>query len=153
MLARIVETNSNNKFLVLFSDGAMEEFSIEGVLDLMSRNFRDCKPNKLSRSWKTVCADMAAYPGKTIAYQSDSGELVFADYQTLFEVISEVQAKPAEYISSAEYAKRYGVSLDQIKQFCRNGRIMGAIKLSGRWIIPVNAPYPSSRPRKAKILD
>lgn len=146
MQVRIIETEAMEKFDVLFPNGQVIEASLEEMLQMMSRNFRGKKP-MTERSWKSVCADMSGYPGKTFAYMTDSGEMVFSDLKAFIQT----QARPPKLLSTREYATIYGVSPEQIKVLCRADRIMGARKVGGRWAIPSNAPYPAIHPRKARL--
>ena len=53
-----------------------------------------------------------------------------------------------ELITAKEYAKKNGRSVEQIKVYCRNGRIPGAYKHERDWVIPSSAPYPEDRRKK-----
>lgn len=49
------------------------------------------------------------------------------------------------YITVKEYAEKYGYSENTVRKWCRNGQLtitLKAIKESGRWKIPVDAPCP-----------
>ena len=54
-----------------------------------------------------------------------------------------------EYITVREAAEKWQVSQRQAQQYCIDGRIPGAVKFSGAWAIPADAPKPSD-PRRAK---
>ena len=41
------------------------------------------------------------------------------------------------YCSTTEAAQKLGVSIDTVKRMCNDGRITGAVKLAGRYVIPV----------------
>ena len=53
------------------------------------------------------------------------------------------------YLSIGEAAERWGVSEGRICQYCLRGRIPGAKRLGGAWVIPESADRPSgSQPAK-----
>ena len=55
----------------------------------------------------------------------------------------------ANYISTKEAAAKWGYSESTVCKWCREGSIIvihGAVKISGRWQIPADAPCP----KKAK---
>lgn len=54
-----------------------------------------------------------------------------------------------DYIVAAEAAKKWGVSQRQVQRLLAAGRIDGARKLGGRWLIPAEAEKPDD-PRRAK---
>ena len=47
-----------------------------------------------------------------------------------------------DYISTAEAAERWGVSLRYIQRLLHDDRIPGAKKYSGAWLIPADAVKP-----------
>ena len=55
------------------------------------------------------------------------------------------------YIRTEEAAKLWGTSPRQVQEFCKNGRIEGAVKFGNTWAIPEDAKNPTRRPgRKPK---
>lgn len=50
-----------------------------------------------------------------------------------------------KYITVKEYAAMHGVAERTVRQAASTGRIPGAQKLSGVWIIPEDAPYPADK--------
>lgn len=54
---------------------------------------------------------------------------------------------PSEMISTKEYAETHKKSVEQIKVYCRNGRLP-AVKTQRDWLIPRSAPYPKDRRHK-----
>lgn len=54
-----------------------------------------------------------------------------------------------EYVSTAETAKRWGVSLRNVQRLLTEGRIFGARKLGDAWLIPADAEKPID-PRRAR---
>lgn len=52
-----------------------------------------------------------------------------------------------EYASARETAAEWGVSERRVQRLCAEGRIPGARKVSGSWIVPADAEKPAD-PRK-----
>lgn len=52
------------------------------------------------------------------------------------------------YMTPAEAAKKWQVSLRRVQNLCSMGRIPGVQQVSRRWLIPVNATYPQRSSRK-----
>ena len=55
------------------------------------------------------------------------------------------------YITTKEYAEKHGCSVEKVREWCRDGLLnvtLGAVKESGRWKIPADAPCP--KPIKTK---
>ncbi len=49
------------------------------------------------------------------------------------------------YMTLREASKKWGVSSRQINYYCVDGRIPGAIKMAGVWLIPKGAEKPIDR--------
>lgn len=49
------------------------------------------------------------------------------------------------YLSVADISKLWGISKRRVAVLCANGRLDGAIKLSGRWLIPENCRKPPDK--------
>ena len=47
-----------------------------------------------------------------------------------------------DYISTAQAAKKWGISERRVQKLCEENRIDGAYKLSRIWAIPKDAPKP-----------
>ncbi len=56
-----------------------------------------------------------------------------------------------EFYTVREAAEKWGISQRLVQQHCIKGRIAGAVKFSGAWAIPRDAPKPED-PRKAKMM-
>ena len=52
-----------------------------------------------------------------------------------------------KYITAAEAAELWGVSLRYAQMYCRDGRVVGARKLGRDWLIPADAKRPSDMRR------
>jgi hypothetical protein len=58
-----------------------------------------------------------------------------------------------EYISAIEAAEKWGITGRMINYYCSEGRIPGAQKIGGTWIIPEDAMKPTDRRKKqGKVL-
>lgn len=53
-----------------------------------------------------------------------------------------------DYTSTIEAAALWGISGRMINYYCAEGRIPGAQKIGGIWIIPKDAPKPADRRKK-----
>ena len=47
-----------------------------------------------------------------------------------------------DYMTLKGASKKWGVSIRQINYYCAGGRIPGAVKMAGVWLIPKNAEKP-----------
>ena len=56
---------------------------------------------------------------------------------------------PTRFITPEQAAPMLGLSEDAVRRLCKQGRIKGAMSLSGRWLIP-SPPVRLAGPRKAK---
>ena len=115
--------------------------------------------------------DMMLYPGETLAFISDTNQLVVCNSAPFRSLLSQNKNAdtPVRVLSASEYGKKHNKGKEIIKYFCREGRIAGAYKINGYWMIPEDAPYPidirqqrssdkprSGRPKKnrtAPLLD
>lgn len=55
------------------------------------------------------------------------------------------------YLTSAECAKKWGVSQRRVAIYCKEGRIKGAVMKGRAWLIPDKAVKPTD-PRKKKAI-
>ena len=53
-----------------------------------------------------------------------------------------------DYITIKEASKNWGISARQINYYCVAGRIPGAVKMAGVWLIPKEAEKPMDKRRK-----
>lgn len=53
-----------------------------------------------------------------------------------------------EYLTTAEFAKKWGVSQRRVAIYCKEGRIKGAVIKGRTWLIPESAKKPED-PRKS----
>lgn len=47
-----------------------------------------------------------------------------------------------------DYGAQYGKSCEQIKVYCRNNRISGALQVGRDWVMPKDTPFPEDHRRK-----
>ena len=92
--------------------------------------------------WNEEYPEMSAYPGETMAYVTDAFQLVIIDFKPFTIMFEESKTSLDDLLTVPEYAQRYKKSVEQVKVFCRTGRIPGAKKLGRDWVIPYDAPYP-----------
>lgn len=54
-----------------------------------------------------------------------------------------------DYMTLKEASEKWGVSVRQINYYCVGGRIPGAVKMAGVWLIPKNTQKPLDKRCKA----
>lgn len=140
MKARLIKTK-DSELRLLCEDGTLATCSKVLLFDFLTNfktaNFSDGKAGR----WDMETPDMVSYPGTTLAYITDSRQLVLYDFAPFSFAVSETP-KFMEYLSTEEYAKLHNVSREIVKVYCRDGRIEGAKRIGNRWAIPETAPYP-----------
>lgn len=147
MKARLIRSKDNEVLLLcangsVFAPGRAELGRLLSSFQVADE-IRQFGEEKLQEFWGTEYPDMASYPGTTLAYVTDAYELVISDF-TPFKILFEAhELNSFNMITAQEYADMYGKSVEQIKVFCRKGRIAGAVKLGRDWVIPADAPYPA----------
>ena len=47
-----------------------------------------------------------------------------------------------DYMTLKETSEKWGVSVRQINDYCAGGRIPGAVKMAGVWLLPKDAEKP-----------
>lgn len=58
-----------------------------------------------------------------------------------------------DYMTLKEASEKWGVSSRQINYYCTDGRIPGAVKMAGVWLIPKDAKKPADGRRKKERND
>ena len=53
-----------------------------------------------------------------------------------------------DYMTVKEASEKWGVTPRRIVYYCTDGRISGAMKMAGVWLIPKDAGKPTDRRRK-----
>lgn len=54
-----------------------------------------------------------------------------------------------EYLTTAEFAEKWGISQRRVGIYCKEGRLEGAMIKGKTWLIPADAEKPID-PRKAR---
>ena len=54
-----------------------------------------------------------------------------------------------EYLTTAEFAEKWGISQRRVGIYCKEGRLEGAMMKGKIWLIPADSMKPED-PRKAK---
>lgn len=140
MKARLIKTK-DNKLRLLCEDGTLAICSKVLLFDFLTNFNTSSFSGGDAGRWDTETPDMNSYPGKNIAYITDTLQLVIYDFAPFSFAVSE-SPDFMEYLSTDEYAKLHNVSREIVKVYCRNGRIAGAKRIGNRWAIPETAPYP-----------
>ena len=58
-----------------------------------------------------------------------------------------------DYISVSQAAEKWGLSERSIRNYCRQGRIVGAVLNGHSWLIPESAVKPDRKKRQGKVPD
>lgn len=98
--------------------------------------------NPDAEKWNLEYPEMSAYPGETVAYVTDAFHLVIVDFSPFTVLFEASNTTLDDLLTVSEYAQLYNKSVEQVKVFCRHGRIPGAKKIGRDWVIPSDAPYP-----------
>ena len=53
-----------------------------------------------------------------------------------------------DYITVKEASEKWGVTPRRVNYYCAGGRISGAVKMAGVWLLPKTAEKPPDRRRK-----
>ncbi len=140
MKARLIKDRSG-QVLLLHKNGTYSK----GSVPLLAKFITDFKDidffDGADGSWRKSVADMAFYPGDTLAIISDDLELIIYSGEAFKECFEESLAVK-DFVTSEEYAEMYDKTREIVKVYCREGRIPGAQKVGRAWMIPRNAPYP-----------
>lgn len=54
-----------------------------------------------------------------------------------------------DYMTLKEASEKWDVSTRQINYYCVEGRILGAVKMAGVWLVPKDAKKPADKRRKS----
>ena len=140
MLARLIK-DKKGEMCILCSDGTIIAAD-KNALNILLSGFNHIeKLGNGNTFWNKEFPEMSLYPGYEFACVTDTYQLLLSDFSP-FKDLFEVDTSVSNMITATEYAKLHGKSTEQIKVFCRNGRILGATKIGRDWMIPANAPYP-----------
>ena len=140
MKARIII--NKDIFHLLLCSGEIKKMNKEEIVDFLE-TYDDPIHYQCGEGWNFPIS-MEDYPGETIAYVTDEDTLVFSNSNAYRSMNN---SKP--YLTTEEYAAKYGKAKSLILRFCVDGRLEGAYKRGASWCIPANAPYPVKQ-RKTK---
>ena len=102
-------------------------------------------------TWKdSFTPEMMLYLGDTLACVTDADQLHVYDSEP-FSIL--LKSDFSRLISCYEYGQKYDINPEYVRVLCRQGRIPGAQKISGGWMIPETAPYPVSADRRRRDLE
>ena len=57
-----------------------------------------------------------------------------------------------DYISVAEFAKKFGIAERTVRNYCSNGKIPGAVLVGKTWSVPCDAELPQRGAAKRKVM-
>lgn len=147
MKARLIK-NDKDQLILLLANGVYIESPTVSDLGILLFNFKSIEDfglGKEGKSWREEYPSITSVPGNNLAYVTDSSQLVVEDITPFLSVFESVKTTvPIESVLTAsEYAEKHNKSVEQVKVFCRGGRIWGAKKIGRDWVIPEDAPYPA----------
>lgn len=58
-----------------------------------------------------------------------------------------------DYMTLKEASEKWGVSSRQVNYYCVEGRIPGAVKMAGVWLIPKETDKPADRRYKKQVKN
>ena len=58
-----------------------------------------------------------------------------------------------DYMTLKEASEKWGVSSRQVYYYCVEGRIPGAVKMAGVWLIPKETDKPADRRYKKQVKN
>lgn len=140
--------NNNGDLEVLCSNGYMmkpDKAEIRHILfdfNRIEKVEKSIANSESANMWFDKYPDIVAYPGETLAYVTDNLQLVIIDFAPFSILFEQSETVFDDFITVLEYAEMHDKSVEQIKVFCRKGRIVGAKKVGRDWLIPRNAMYP-----------
>lgn len=77
-----------------------------------------------------------------------------AQYYTKMQPKLYLEAETGKrYLTTIEYAAKYGKKRSQIRNYCSNGNLIGAVQRNKIWLIPENTPYPRDHRYKKGIKN
>lgn len=53
-----------------------------------------------------------------------------------------------DYMTLKEASEKWGISSRQVNYYCVEGRILGAVKMAGVWLLPKKSDKPEDKRRK-----
>lgn len=153
MKARLIK-NPQKGLILLCEDGTIMQPDMRILYQILinasKRNVTfDFDGQQPIGRWIDEYPEMTLYPGKDVASIADSGAVILFDF-TPFKVLVSPDFKVRNYMSSSEYAQKNNVSQEMVKVYCRQGRLRGAVKTAGNWVVPADAEWPID-PQRSRI--
>lgn len=143
--------NNKNVLWLLFETGEIFPAS-KSDLNNMLFNFRNpvniferLENKSQGKTWNHEYPDIQSVPGDTLAYITDEHHLVVLNFAPFAPLFDDVNYTIEDLYTIAEYAEAHNKSVEQVKVFCRAGRIPRAKKIGRDWVIPKSVPYPYDR--------
>lgn len=135
MLARLVKIG--DEIILIYDGGDVIAMDEEQVRNFFLQADQLAKENaKKHPSIRLLNQDPDEF--SLLAFVDENYRLVITDMLYYRNVMS----KPTEYLTVEEYGALHGKKRGIIMRFCRERRLIGAIKKGEIWLIPKNCPYP-----------
>lgn len=139
MIVRLLE-RPDGEFQLLCADGSIINSPSRAVLYKLLTEFEEAETvYGTDGRWNEVHSEMSLFPGDTCALVTDDKKLMIFDFKPFASVI---RFSDIKYISAQEYAEKHNKSVEIIKVYCRQHRIVGAQRIGQSWVVPEDAPYP-----------
>lgn len=138
MKARMLKNNETLQLLLC--TGVIKMITFSEAKEFML-SFDDSRHYDGPGAWDYDGISMEAYAGHTIALVDDEGVLRVIDGETFRSILSYEGAK---LLTVPEYAALHDKKTAIVRRFCLQGRMQGAVQKGSRWLIPEDAPYPTS---------
>ena len=141
MKTSLVQFSGKEEYTFLFTDHTMET-ATKSLLEHFLIRFKSIDENPSFKQgtkghWNEDDPDIRS--AKTYAYITDNDQLILLDASP-FEFLTEEHVKPIIYISTKEYAEKFGLSVQRVHQMVENNEIHGIIKIANRYVgIPDDA--------------
>ena len=146
MKARVVTKEDN--ILILHYDGTMS-ISTSSLLKQFLFDFSNYSSlSGEDGKWTDITFDMSEFPGTTMAFVSDSGQLVVNTPDIFNIAFMDTSSGTFGFLTVEEYAKKHNRSKQLIRAYAMDGRIPGVTYFGHILAIPADAPYPIEAQRR-----
>lgn len=141
MKARLIKNNSG--YFILCNNGTIADAYRPELTKLITSFKTIHEMSGEKGNWNIEYPEMITYPGETFAYVTDTYDLVIKDFTPFKCLFDDIKMDGLDDLMTVnEYANMHGKSVEQVKVFCRQGRIPGATKVGRDWLIArENADY------------
>lgn len=80
-------------------------------------------------------------------YEIRAEELQESKYSRILQKVLELKMKTGiNYIPTVSYALQYKREAHQVRNYCIEGRIEGAVQIGKCWVVPKDSKYPEDAP-------